>query len=149
MQCSMDKFGDMLDSLKRMAMRSCLQQKHGACLFRGTKVYAYGLNKYFHVNLPDEQTIPITVHAEIDVLSNVHSKHVKGMDILIIRVNKAQKLVYSRPCNACVKKMQQKGVRKAYYSTKDGEITYEFVDVMPKIHDSSGTRNRGTCQHNF
>lgn len=142
MNCQIDRFGDFLFPLKKMAMRSCLQQKHAACLFKGNKVYAFGLNKYFHLSLPNDEAIPITIHAEMDVLANVHSKYAKGMDILIIRVNKSLKLLNSRPCNSCIKKMQQKGIRKAYYSTQDGRILCEYVDDMPKIHESSGTRNR-------
>lgn len=143
MECPIERFGSILPLLQKMTTRSCLQQKHGACLFRGNKAYSFGINKYFQLRLPNnDKTIPITIHAEMDVLANVHSKYIKGMDILIIRVNKSSKLIFSRPCTSCIKKMQQKGIRKAYYSTSDGKIVYEFVDDMPKLHESSGTRNR-------
>lgn len=147
MNCSSDRFHEILPPLKKMAMRSCLQQKHSACIFRGNKTYAFGVNKYFHLSLPDAKSIPITIHAEMDVLSNVHSRYLKGTDILIIRVNKSKKLIYSRPCGSCVKKMKQKGIRKAYYSTEDGEIVYEYVQDMIMLHESSGTRSRRIHQH--
>lgn len=131
-----------MDPLKKMAMRSCLAQKHGACLLQGNKIFSFGVNKYFRVNLTDDKEIPISIHAEVDALSCIHSKFVKGMDILIIRVNKSQKLIYSRPCNSCIEKLRQKGIRKAYYSTRDGNIVYEFVDTMPKTFESSSVRNR-------
>ena len=148
MNCSMDKFDSILHSLKKMAKRSCLSQKHGACLLQGNKIYSLGVNKYFRLNLPDHEEIPITIHAEVDALSNIHSKYIKGMDILIIRVNKSLKLINSRPCNSCIDKLQQRGIRKAYYSTNEGKIVYEYVDSMPRVHESSGIRNRRTSPQN-
>jgi deoxycytidylate deaminase len=138
---SIDKFSNVLPILKKIALNSALSNKHAACLFRGGEMMSFGVNKYFNVKVKN-QNILLGVHAEVDALSNINPKIVKGMDILIIRCNKNLKLQNSRPCNTCIKKLQQKGIRKAYYSTSDETIVCEIVDEMPKIHESAGSRAR-------
>lgn len=138
---SIDKFSNVLPILKKMALNSALSNKHAACLFRSGEMFAFGVNKYFNVKVKNKNVL-LGVHAEVDALSNINPKIVKGMDILIIRCNKNFKLQNSRPCNTCIKKLQQKGIRKAYYSTSDEIIVCEIVDEMPKIHESSGSRAR-------
>jgi deoxycytidylate deaminase len=141
-----NKFENMLQTLERMAFHSCLSQKHAACLFTGNKIYSFGVNKYYNLKpLHNKKQVPLTIHAELDALSNIHSKYSKGLDILIIRIGKSKKLMNSRPCNRCIDKMVQKGIRKAYYSNNYGNIVYEFVDDMPKLHESSGYRSRRLC----
>lgn len=143
MTTTMDRMRDLLEPLKGMAMRSCVQQKHGACVFKGNRAMAFGLNKYMQLRSMDGyHKIPVTIHAEMDALSNIHSKYAKGMDMLIIRINRMGTLLYSRPCSSCIRKMQQKGIRRAYYSTHDGRIVWEDVMDMPLLQDSSANRNR-------
>ena len=138
---AVDKFENILPYLKKMATNSALANKHAACLFRGVEFFAYGVNKYFNVKL-NNKNILLGIHAEMDALASLNAKSLNGMDILIIRCNKNLKLQSSRPCNACIKKLQQKGIRKAYYSTSEETIVCELVDEMPMVHDSSGARAR-------
>jgi deoxycytidylate deaminase len=137
MPCSQDKFTDIVELLTRIAQNSNLVHKHSACLLWGDKVYAVGVNKYFGVKA-DGKPIKISIHAEEDAIINCNSKLSKGMDILVIRIGKSNKLRYSRPCNSCIDKLDKKGIRKAYYSDLNGNIVYEFIDNMPKQHNSSG-----------
>lgn len=119
--------------------------KHAACLMTGGKVIGVGVNKYFNIKV--NQTSMITsVHAEMDVLAGTSAKLSKGMDILIIRIGKSMMLRNSRPCNACIDKLRQRGIRKAYYSNAEGQIVYEFVNTMPKLHQSSGCKARERLQ---
>jgi len=141
MNCSSDKFAKAVERLMKAATQSTLNQKHGACLVYGEQILSIGVNKRFNIRLNDH-VLPLTIHAELDALSNIYPKKMKGLDVLVIRVNKAKQLLYSRPCNSCIDKLSQKGIRKAYYSDIDGNIVYEFVDNMPKLHDSAGTRMR-------
>jgi deoxycytidylate deaminase len=136
-----DKLAHIVDVLKKAAIQSTLTHKHGACLLLGNQMITVGVNKRFSVRYQGK-TIPLTIHAELDALSNVHPRYLKGMDMVIIRVNKSLQLLNSRPCNACVDKLIQKGIRKVYYSDVNGKIVYEFVDSMPKLHDCSATRMR-------
>jgi deoxycytidylate deaminase len=126
------KLDDNLKRLRKIADNSSLRNKHGACLIKGDKIYSIGYNKlvkeYF------------TIHAEVDALCKIDSKYTKGLDILIIRIGntKTQKLRNSRPCNACIDKLIQRGIRRVYYSNENGDIVYELLENMQKIHVSSG-----------
>lgn len=122
--------------LKKCAMNSNMVHKHSACLLRGDKIVAVGVNKYLGIN---GGKIKMSVHAELDAIR--YNRYLKGMDILIIRVGKTT-LQNSRPCNSCIDKLRQRGVRRAYYSNSNGDIVYELIDDMPKIHCSSGNAFR-------
>jgi len=125
--------------LKKCAMNSNMVHKHGACLLRGDKIVAVGVNKYLGIN---GGKIKMSVHAELDAIRYVRMpRYLKGMDILIIRVGKTT-LQNSRPCNSCIDKLRQRGIRRAYYSNSNGDIVYELIDDMPKIHCSSGNAFR-------
>lgn len=141
--CSSDKFVDQVSILTRLATNSAMTHKHAACLMKGGKIVGMGVNKYFQIKV-NQNPMHISVHAEMDALAGTRS--FKGMDILIVRVDKSLTLRNSRPCNSCIDKLRQRGIRKAYYSNVDGDIVYEFVDIMPKLHISSGCKARErTC----
>lgn len=137
-KCELYKLIESIDILKKKAQNSDLQYKHSACLIKGNKICAIGINKYLKHIIIDNIKSKTTIHAEIDAILNSNSKNMKGMDIIIIRVGQSNNLQNSRPCNSCIEKMRKKGIRKAYYSNEYGEIVYEFIDNMPKIHISSG-----------
>lgn len=138
MNCSPNKFYEHIDILKKIASNSSLQHRHSACLIKGNKIHSFGFNKYMKEIVCNNHYINITIHAEMDALFNYYPKNTKGMDILIIRVGKGGDLRNSRPCNSCIDKLNQKGIRKVYYSNEQGDIVYEFIDDMPKLHISSG-----------
>jgi deoxycytidylate deaminase len=133
------KLENAIDILKKNALNSALYYKHSACLLKKDKILTIGKNRYFKNILVDNENIKLSIHAEIDVLYKHHNKNLKGLDILIIRIGeKSYNLRNSRPCNSCIQKLKEKGIRKVYYSNDKGEIVYEFIENMPKIHDSSG-----------
>lgn len=143
-KCDGSKFQDQINILKKIAGYSTLTNKHGACLLIGNKIYTIGYNKYIREDIINDQLIKFTIHAEIDALCKVDNRLIKGMDILIIRLGnpRTNKLRNSRPCNACIEKLYQKGIRRVYYSDENGDIVYEFAESMPKSHISSGYQMR-------
>lgn len=138
----MSKFENVINILKKNALNSSLHYKHSACILKNDKILTIGKNKYFKNICIENETIKLSIHAEVDALFkyyNKNFKNVKGLDILIIRIcDKSCNLKNSRPCNSCIEKLKQKGIRKVYYSNDKGNIVYEFIENMPKIHDSSG-----------
>jgi cytidine deaminase len=133
------KLENVINILKKNALNSALHHKHSACLLQKDKILTIGKNKYFKNICIENKNIKLSIHAEIDVLYKFHTKNLKGLDILIIRIGeKSYNLRYSRPCNSCIQKLKERGIRKVYYSNEQGEIVYEFIENMPKIHDSSG-----------
>lgn len=128
-----EKFYDIINTLRKIAMCSDINYKHAAALIKTSEqtIFGVGYNRF---------TAKMrTVHAELNALFNNKLKSVKGMDIIVIRTSK-NKLANSRPCNNCIEKMIKMGIRKVYYSNESGKIVSEFVEEMDKIHISSGTK---------
>jgi cytidine deaminase len=138
------KFDYVIDNLIKIAYNSALVNKHASCIIKSGRTFSYGVNKYYKVKI-DNKNVNLGIHAEIDAMSNIHSKYIKGFDILVIRIGKNCTLKNSRPCNSCIDKMKQKGIHKVYYSTSSGDIVYEIVNDMPKLHECSGQRMRNRC----
>ena len=84
--CSREKLSDVIDVLKKNAQNSPLMYKHSACLMKNGKIFAIGFNKYYGIKLNNEK-INLSIHAEMDVILSKNIKFLKGMDILIIRIN--------------------------------------------------------------
>lgn len=141
-KCDDSKFEEHIHLLKKIATYSSLTHKHGACLIKGGKICTFGYNRYIKTDMVNDKCIKYTIHAEIDALCKM--KLTKGMDILIIRLGnpKTEKLRNSRPCNSCIDKLTQRGIRKVYYSNENGDIVYEFLESMEKLHVSSGHSHR-------
>jgi deoxycytidylate deaminase len=145
-QGEINEFEDILCLLKKIALHSNINFKHAAALIKKDTLYTSGFNKFIkEVKIRKDnvtQTHYKTIHAEVDALCNYHNKkQIKGMDIIVIRINKKNLLRQSRPCNDCIYKLNKLGIRKVFYSNEKGDIVYEFVEDMPNLHVCSGVRN--------
>ena len=141
----MDEFNPILYSLKKVALNSTVNFKHAAGLIHKDILWQTGLNKFMKkITIKQNkgtQTYYRTVHAEIDVMLKFHHKRqLKGMDIIVIRVNKNNLLKNSKPCYDCICKLRQMGIRKVYYSDKNGRIVYEYASNIFNSHVSHGNR---------
>lgn len=103
--------------------------KHAALVFNKRSTLSYGQNYLLSKNSAYN-----SVHAEHDAIINLpvnEKKHAKKVDILVIRASRTGKLGMSRPCDHCVRIMnelaRQKGyyISNVYYSTNDGTIIKE------------------------
>lgn len=135
------KFEEPLRLLKKIAIESIVYYKHAAALISGDTILSSGANKFIKEVKINDQTYYRTMHAEITVFQRLPKKKVRGMDILVIRINKNLALRNSRPCAQCIDKLCKLGIRKVYYSNEDGQIVWEFVEQMEKTHISSGTKH--------
>lgn len=145
-KCDSSKFEEHIHTLRKIASYSSLNHKHSACLIKNGKIYTFGYNRYIKTDIVNDEYIKYTIHAEIDALCKVYNKLSKGMDILIIRLGNT-KLKNSRPCNSCIDKLIQRGIRRVYYSDKNGDIVYELLESMEKTHISSGNSFRCNLKH--
>lgn len=143
-RCAVHKLHDVIETLKKKALNSDLQYKHSAGLIHKNKMVSTGFNKYItfssKINIINFKT---SIHAEIDAILQTDIKFIRGLDIIIIRIKELANgkiiLKNSRPCNSCIDKMRNYGIRKVYYSNDTGDIVYEFLENMPKLHTSSGS----------
>jgi deoxycytidylate deaminase len=145
------KFKMSIDILKKTACKSPVNNKHSAALIcikqRKENILSTGFNQFINSTLSNTIIDKVngvfyyrTVHAEINAICQLPKKLAKGNDILVIRINKSNALMNSRPCNNCIDKLQKIGIRKVHYSNEYGEIVSEFVQGMVKIHESSGSK---------
>lgn len=139
------RFENHINLLKKIAFESIVYYKHAAALISKDIVYSAGVNKFIKEIKINDQVYYKTMHAEITVFEKLPKKKVRGLDILVIRVNKNLALRNSRPCNQCIDKLLKLGIRKVYYSNEQGQIVSEFVENMEKLHVSSGTRHMLSC----
>ena len=135
------KFEEQINLLKKIAFESIVYYKHAAALISGDTVYSAGVNKFIKEVKINDKTFYKTMHAEITVFERLPKKKVRGLDILVIRINKNLALRNSRPCNQCIDTLLKLGIRKVYYSNEEGRIVSEFVEQMEKLHTSSGTKH--------
>lgn len=107
------------------AKKSDHKQKVGAVIFDKKRIISKGHNtkqksiKKFH---PKFQRFPFSVHAEVDSIINA-KKDLKGLSILVIRINKNNQFRLSKPCNDCMKYLNYVGIKKIYYSISN----YPFI----------------------
>lgn len=85
----------------------------------------------------------LSTHAEEAVIENFRKKNQKirsnRLRIIVIRINSKGQLADSRPCNRCVRIMQQAGIKRVTYSNADGKIiTSKLEDILP--HASAGEK---------
>lgn len=100
------------------AKKSDHKQKVGAVIFDKKRIISKGHNtkqksiKKFH---PRFQRFPFSVHAEVDSIINA-KKDLKGLSILVIRINKNNQFRLSKPCFNCMNYIQYVGIKKVFYS---------------------------------
>lgn len=135
-----EKFNFALPLLKKIAGYSDISYKHAAALIHNDRIFSSGYNTFVPFKKINNIQIYKTIHAELSVFKHFPKKCVKGLDILVIRVNKQCSLRNSRPCDHCIEYLQRIGIRKVYYSTDCGQIVSEFVTNMIKQHTSAGAK---------
>ncbi len=110
------------------ALLSDHKQKVGAVIFNKKIIVSKGHNtkqksiKKFH---PRFQRFPYSVHAEVDAIINA-KRDLKGLSMLVIRINNSNQFRLSKPCNDCMKYLNYVGIKKIYYSVSN----YPYVLEM-------------------
>ena len=71
------------------------------------------------------------------------NKRVKKVNLLVIRIDKNNKLQMAKPCSHCLETIKQLNIIKnIYYSTGNGdEIKCEKITNIENIHVSRGNRS--------
>jgi deoxycytidylate deaminase len=63
------------------------------------------------------------------------------MDMYVIRVNKKDELVNSKPCKSCIEVMRMFGIKNIYYSTEKGDLKKEKTTNIETDHLSIAHKN--------
>lgn len=60
------------------------------------------------------------IHAELNAILNAGDRDLNGCSIYVFRRNGNGVISMSRPCKACMAAIKSCGIKKIYYTTKDG-----------------------------
>lgn len=104
------------------AIKEALKSTHifkiGAVIFDKNKIISRGHN-YSCKSVKSYNTKFVkwkgSIHAEVDAIIKAR-KPLKGLSILVIRINKNGKLGLAKPCKNCTKYINHVGIRKVFYS---------------------------------
>ena len=118
------------ESLMRAAVysagRSDQPNRHGAIIARGGVLLSYGWNQ--------NKTHPAAVvyfsnfiHAELAAIIRVNKIDLSGCDIYVARKMRTsdEPLGMSRPCKQCMEMIREAGIRRVYYTNRDGNWQME------------------------
>lgn len=118
----------VIDKAVENATLSQHQQKHGAVIFKGKRIYSVGYNQPSRsvksIN-KKAQKWATSVHAEVACILNA-KRDVSGLDILVVRVNSKHQFSLSKPCIKCLTYLEYCGIRNIYYSI----ISYPFIERL-------------------
>jgi deoxycytidylate deaminase len=112
----------VLELAVSQALKSPMQHKHGAVIWKKGQIIGAGYN--YHVSGSNPKQRQISIHSEKDCLSGLRGDQIYGADILAIRVKKNGSLSHGAPCKGCKKLLKRKGVRKVFWFDLDKQISY-------------------------
>ncbi len=110
------------------ANKSKYIQKVGAVVFKRNRIISAGHNysqksaKKLH---PRFQRWPGSIHAEVDAIIKAKTD-LKGMDMMVIRINKQNQFRLAKPCKHCRMYLEHVGIRRVYYSISE----YPYFKIM-------------------
>jgi len=104
---------DIISYAMEVANKSANKYKHNAVLVKNNKIIATGYNKYVQTCYA---TKCITIHAEIDAISNCNPSILPECILYVVRVNSNNELTYSKPCLRCQRYIIRKKIKTTYYS---------------------------------
>lgn len=102
-----------------------LRTTHVSFLIKSGKIVHIGWNKKrthpFNLQHPYHEGF-VGLHSELDVCLKSGKDDLSGYEIVVIRVNRNDKLTMSKPCNGCASVLKQFGIKDIWYSNNDGKV---------------------------
>ena len=117
-----------LQEAAEIALKSNMQQKHGAVIVYKNKIIATGYNE-----ICDYMNNNFSIHAEVSAISKMfyNKKLLELCDIYVVRIASItfdNCLKNSKPCRNCTNFIKKYNLRNIYYST-----SYKFEEMVLNI----------------
>jgi deoxycytidylate deaminase len=103
------------------AKKSDFKYQVGAIVFNKNIIISYGHNvaqRSVKHMLSKFQRWPNSIHAEVAAVLNAKTD-LRGMSLLVVRVNSKNQLVMSKPCEHCASYLSYVGIKKVYFSINE------------------------------
>jgi hypothetical protein len=102
-----------------------LRTSHIAFLIKSNIIYKIGLNK--RRTHPEISNHPyhagaVGIHAELDCILKTGEEDLSDYQMLVIRIDRREKLAVSKPCSGCQSLLRQFNVGEIWHSDKNGNI---------------------------
>ena len=114
----------IINKAKTEAKKSTHRFKVGAVIFNKKRIISSGHNyarKSVRSLLPSFQKRKNSVHAEVDSIIKAKTD-LKGMSMLVVRVNTSGNLGLAKPCDHCMTYIRHVELKDVYYSSTDNKI---------------------------
>jgi tRNA(Arg) A34 adenosine deaminase TadA len=139
----------VIEELITTAQKSHITHRHSACLIYKKEIISISENEIMQKN----NIMYGSIHAEINTIKNFlkvykQKKLLKNFHLIVIRISKNNKLINSKPCKYCIKKMKSFGIEKISYSSDDNIIT-EYIDEIQSSHVSGYIRHKKIKLYNI
>lgn len=110
---------NIINYAKEMAQAHTIQYPHrvAAVLYRGTRVYSYGLNNPFKTH-PKASTPYRTIHAEFDAIMRGSRKRLElsKLSLYVHRIRRDKRDGMSKPCKWCQRLIEWSGIEVVDWS---------------------------------
>ena len=120
----------VLNKAKQIAHSLCptnreIRTSHIAFLIKSNIIEKIGINK--KRTHPEVCKHPyheghVGIHAELDCILKVDKEDLKDYKMLVLRVDRKNKLNMSKPCPGCLSLINQFNIAEVWYSDKNGDI---------------------------
>jgi len=107
----------------------CHKQRHGCVIFKNKYILSTGYNQKRYCKDLDSQykNWIDSLHAEQKAI--IFSQYsLKRSSLLVVRLNRNNKLVYSKPCSVCLNLIKKIGISKVFFSNQEGDIEELIMD---------------------
>jgi deoxycytidylate deaminase len=110
----------ILRQVKREALKAEMRHRVAAVVVRGGRIISSSYNQRRHVNLPDAwMNREDTVCAERAALLKCMNT-AKGGTLYVGRYTQGGKFRLAKPCEACLRMMNDLGIRRVFYTDNNG-----------------------------
>lgn len=108
-------------AIKAAACSNNERAKVGAALFKGNKLISVAWNdtRKTHPNSPYRFK---AIHAEFGVFLGNYKTEVVGGTLFVARIDKHGKLKIAKPCALCEEFVLAAGIKKVFYTNRQGQI---------------------------
>ena len=118
------KMKRVIEFAKEEALKSDYKIKLGCVILDKNKVISRGHNyKQKSVKSLTKKFLyyEFSIHAEVDAIIKARTD-LKGMTLVVVRINNSGELMYAKPCEHCQMYINFVGIKKVFYSTKEGVV---------------------------